>query len=101
MLHEVLRLVRTYHDMSQTTLCAELGIPNSYLLEIESGRKQPTLDLLNRYSEHFGIPVSSLMFFSEKLRDSITNSVRLVIAKKMISLLQWVEGKNAKKVAIS
>lgn len=101
MLHEVLRLVRTYHDMSQTTLCVELGIPNSYLLEIESGRKQPTLDLLNRYNEYFGIPVCSLIFFSEKRRDSITNGVRLVIAKKMISLLQWVEGKNAKKVVIS
>lgn len=98
MLNEALRLIRAYHDLSQTALCAELGISNSYLSEIESGKKQPTLDLLNRYSERFGIPVSSLMFFSENLTGGVTNGVRLGAAKKVISLLQWVEAKSVKKV---
>ena len=99
MLHEALRLVRAYHDLSQTELCVELGISNSYISEIESGKKQPTLDLLNRYSTRFGIPVSSLLFFSENLHDGVTKSLRLGAAKKVISLLQWVEAKSAKKSA--
>ena len=38
MLNQALRLIRTYHDFSQTELCAELGVSNSYLSEIESGK---------------------------------------------------------------
>jgi transcriptional regulator with XRE-family HTH domain len=99
MLHEALRLIRVYHDMSQTALSRELGVSNSYLSEIESGKKQPTLDILNKYSERFGIPVSSLLFFSESLDSGVTSSIRVGAAKKVISLLQWVEAKSAGKAA--
>jgi len=98
MLHEALRLVRAYHDMTQTELCVELGISNSFLSEIESGKKQPSLDLLNRYSSRFGIPVSSLLFFSENLDGGVTNGIRLGAAKKVLSLLQWVEAKGSRLV---
>lgn len=101
MLHEALRLIRAYHDMSQTELSVDLSISNSHISEIESGKKLPSLDLLNRYSERFGIPVSSLLFFSESLQTGVTNGVRLGTAKKIISLLQWVEAKNAKKTAFN
>lgn len=98
MLNEALRLVRAYHDLSQSELCAQLGISNSYLSEIESGKKQPTLDLLSRYSERFGIPVSSLLFFSENLHQTgVTSNLRLGAAKKVLSLLQWVEAKSVSK----
>jgi transcriptional regulator with XRE-family HTH domain len=69
--------------------------------EIESGKKQPSLDLLNRYSERFGIPVSSLLFFSESLQSGVTNGMRLGTAKKIISLLQWVEAKNAQRTILT
>lgn len=98
MLNEALRLVRAYHDLSQSELCAQLSISNSYLSEIEAGKKQPTLDLLNRYSEYFGIPVSSLLFFSENLHQAgITSTLRVGAAKKVLSLLQWVEAKSVSK----
>jgi transcriptional regulator with XRE-family HTH domain len=99
MLHEALRLIRAYHDISQSQLSLELGISNSYLSELESGRKQPTLDLLNKYSERFGVPVSSLLFFSENIGAGITKNVRTVAAKKILTLLQWVENKNARETA--
>lgn len=98
MLNEALRLVRAYHDLSQSELCAQLCISNSYLSEIESGKKQPTLELLSKYSEHFGIPVSSLLFFSENLHKSgLTSSLRVGAAKKVLALLQWVEAKSVNK----
>lgn len=98
MLNEALRLVRAYHDLSQSELCAQLGISNSYLSEIESGKKQPTLEMLNRYGAHFGIPVSSLLFFSENLRQpGITSNLRMGAAKKVLELLQWVEAKSVSK----
>lgn len=97
MLNEALRLLRAYHDISQTELCVELGISNSYLSEIESGKKQPTLDLLEKYSKRFEIPLSSLLFFSENIESGVTDKLRLGAAKKVVSLLQWVEHKNAGK----
>lgn len=98
MLNEALRLIRAYHDVSQTQLCSQLGISNSYLSEIESGKKQPTLELLNKYSERFSVPVSSLLFFSENLTNSqVTDKLRLGAARKIVSLLQWVEQRNDAK----
>jgi transcriptional regulator with XRE-family HTH domain len=98
MLNEALRLVRAYHDLSQSELCVQLGISNSYLSEVESGKKQPTLELLNRYSEHFGIPVSSLLFFSENLHHvGLTSNLRVGAAKKVLALLQWVEAKSVRE----
>lgn len=95
MLNEALRLIRAYHDISQTQLCLALGFSNSHLSEIESGKKTPSLDLLQKYSSYFDIPVSSLIFFSENLDDSkITDKLRVGAAKKIISILQWNERKN-------
>jgi transcriptional regulator with XRE-family HTH domain len=99
MLNEALRLIRAYHDLSQTQLCVELGVSNSYLSEIESGKKTPSLDLLQKYSSYFEIPVSSLIFFSENLDNSkITDKLRVGTAKKIISILQWNEQRSNKFV---
>ncbi len=91
MLDEALRLIRVYHDLTQTQLSYELGISNSFLSEIESGKKTPSLELLGKYSNRFDIPVSSLLFFSENLEQSkVTDKVRVGVARKVIALLGWV-----------
>jgi len=99
MLNEALRLIRAYHDISQTQLSSELGVSNSYLSEIESGKKSPSLDLLKKYSEYFDVPVSSLIFFSENLDNTkISDKLRVGTARKIVSILQWVEQKNRQSV---
>ncbi|EPO8097631.1 helix-turn-helix transcriptional regulator [Pseudomonas aeruginosa] len=96
MLCKALKLIRSYYDMSQTELSAELGLSNSYLSEIESGKKQPSIDLLQKYSDYFDIPLSSILFFSENLNSPRpTDSLRLGIAKTIVSLLEWNEKRNA------
>ncbi len=67
MLNEALRLIRVYHDLRQVDVAEQLGISKSYLSEIEKGSKKPTLDLMEKYSKNFQIPVSSIMFFSENI----------------------------------
>ena len=95
MLNDALRLIRSYHDLTQTQLCKELKISNSYLSEIEAGKKTPSLDLLSKYSKRFDLPISSLLFFSEALdEDKKTDKLRISIAKKALSLLQWVDSKR-------
>ena len=100
MLAEALRLIRVFHDIKQTELADRLGISKSHLSEIESGRKQPKIELIERYSAEFGIPSSSILFFSECLNDpsklaKASNRGRGVIAKKIISFLRLIEDRTA------
>ena len=62
MLGEALRLIRVYHDLKQKEAAERLGVSTSYISEIERGTKTPTLDVIDRYSREFDIPVSSIMF---------------------------------------
>ena len=98
MLNEALRLIRVYHDLSQTQLCYTLGLSNSKLSEIESGNKTVSLKLLDKYSQLFEIPVSSLILFSENLNaPKVTDALRLSVARKVICLLDWVFEKRSAK----
>lgn len=94
MQHEALRLVRVFHDLSQTALADRLGISKSYLSEIESGKKTVTLELLEKYAEVFNMPASSLLFFSERLSDSKSEKVRAAVAGKVIKMLDWIASKS-------
>lgn len=94
MQHEALRLVRVFHDMNQTTLAERLQISKSYLSEIESGKKQVTLELLQRYAETFGMPLSSLLFFTEQVDNGTREKVRTAIAGKALKMLNWMAAKE-------
>lgn len=95
MQHEALRLVRVFHDMNQTALAERLQISKSYLSEIESGKKQVTLELLQKYADTFGMPLSSLLFFAEQVESGAREKVRMVIAGKVIKMLDWIAAKDA------
>lgn len=94
MLNQALKHLRQYHGMKQQELALQLGISNNYLSEIESGAKAHaiTVDLLNRYSVIFKVPVSTLMLFSEQL-DAAKRSDRLRVsmAKKVLDMLNWID----------
>ena len=95
MQEEALRLVRVFHDMNQTKLAERLGISKSYLSELESGKKSPTLELLQKYAETFNMPLSSLLFFAENVRSpSRSDKVREAIAGKALKMLQWIAAKD-------
>src|SRR3546814_10098087 len=68
MLGEVLRLIRVYHDLKQKQAAERLEVSTSYLSEIESGLKTPTLDINTLYATVFAMPVSSIMFFRSEER---------------------------------
>ena len=94
MLNRVLRLLRTYMGLRQTEAAERLGISQSYLSEVESGAKVPTLELIGRYSSTFEVPVSTIMLFSENLDDkSSLAKARTLVAGKVVGLLEFLEGR--------
>ena len=99
-LSEALRLIRIFNDLKQKELAQRLEISNSHLCEIEAGKKQPTIELINRYSQEFGIPCSSILFFAENLHeqpnfDSSNDRVRGAISRKVINFLQLIENRTS------
>lgn len=95
MIGEALRLIRVYHDLKQKQVAEKLGISTSYLSEIEKGRKVPTLNLVQRYSNEFSIPASSIMFFAESVDGKGSyEQTRSFVAGKMIGLMQFLEARS-------
>jgi transcriptional regulator with XRE-family HTH domain len=91
MLSRALKLLRTFHQLNQNELAKILGISNSYLSEIESGNKKPSLELLNKYSLAFKVPVSSILLFSEKLEEKKGSKIlREKAADKILRILEWI-----------
>lgn len=95
MISKAIRLIRIYHKYNQTQLAAKLHISTSYLSELESGKKEPSLDILQRYADFFSVPLSSLVIFSETLagQHSISRA-RSFVSKKMLVLLDWIVDQN-------
>jgi transcriptional regulator with XRE-family HTH domain len=92
MIGEALRTMRVFHDMTQKDLADKLEISKSHLSEIESGKKMPTLALLERYSQVFNIPISSILFFSENLdeRNLPMEKARVMVSSKILALLSFI-----------
>lgn len=97
MLNEALRLIRVFHDMTQSEAAKNIGISKSYLSEIEKGPKEPSLDILRRYESTFNIPLSSILFFSESLRESSPKEhTRAYIADKILKIMSFLESRSSK-----
>lgn len=90
-----LKLIRQFHNVKQRDLANHIEISNSYLSEVESGKKDVTLDLLRKYSDFFKIPMSSLMLLDENLADeSSAERFRVSFASKVNKIMEWVVAKD-------
>ena len=94
MLHRALKLLRTSHDFKQKELAKKLEISASHLSEIESGKKTPSLVLLERYGEVFEVPVSSIVFLAENIERQPQDRKALV-SLKVLALLRFVAERGA------
>lgn len=91
MIARALKLIRKYHNLNQTELAIKLSMSTSYLSELESGKKEPSLDILQKYADYFKVPLSSLVVFSETLDGAHSVSkARAFISKKMLKILEWI-----------
>lgn len=97
MFGRALKTARQYHRLSQSDLAERIGISKSYLNEIERGHKEPSLDVLRKYSTFFDVPMSSLMLFAEKAGSGRVERARVFAADKVLRMLEWIaEGEEGK-----
>ena len=96
MLSDALRLLRKFHDKSQTEMAAALGVSKSLISQIEAGNRRPTLELLEKYAAVFEVPTSSVLFFAEHLDDSLSERVRVGVASKVLHLMDFIATRAGK-----
>jgi transcriptional regulator with XRE-family HTH domain len=90
-LAQALRLMRVYHDLSQTELSQKIAMSCATISMLERGTREPSLETLDKYAQVFNVPVSSLLFFSEELAgEGVTKPIRKTVAKKIIAVLHWI-----------
>ena len=91
MLNEALRLIRVFHDLNKTQTADRVALSKSYITELESGDKKVTMDVLEKYSVGFCMPISSLMLFAEQVADpTAIKNTRNFVARKTLTMLNWV-----------
>ena len=101
MFDRALKTIRQYHRLSQSELADQLNISRSYINEIERNKKEPSLDLLNKYARRFDVPLSSLLIFAEQSENSTYDKARVFVANKVLKMLEWAaEGEEDDQSAI-
>ncbi|HEY0032858.1 MAG TPA: helix-turn-helix transcriptional regulator [Devosia sp.] len=88
-INEALRLLRLYCKFSQTEMAKKLSVTQSLVSDIEGGRKNVSMDLLEAYSEATGVRMSQLLFFAEEIEGQpIRRRGQLIIADKVLHILE-------------
>ena len=91
MIPRALKYIRQFHDVPAAQLANQLGYSKSYISEIESGNKRINMDVIEKYSEFFDIPISSIFILSEGLEGHKGDSVSQQVAKRLVrKILVWI-----------
>jgi transcriptional regulator with XRE-family HTH domain len=101
MINRALKTIRLFHNIKQSELADKLCISKSYLSELESGKKTVSFDILEKYSNNFDIPVSSLVFFAERInepnKDTIPEKFKTIFADKILKIMEWSIERDGEK----
>ncbi|HYE47875.1 MAG TPA: helix-turn-helix transcriptional regulator [Caulobacter sp.] len=94
-----MKLLRTFNDLSQKDLADHLGLSYSYVSELESGKKQPTVEVVRKYGEYFRLRPSAILFFSEEIEGEERRGGKALVARAALNILEKIEewggdGKN-------
>lgn len=89
MIGDTLKRLRAIYGYKANEMSSLLGISASFLSEIENNKKSPSLELLQKYADIFGIRLSSLILLSENIEDAEKEGKGTqIIRNMMLSLIQ-------------
>ncbi len=86
-LHEVLKRLRVFNQMTQSEVAEKLGVSKSQVSEIEAAKRNISAKVVQKYSDIFGINVSLIYLLSEKLENRVVTSS---MEKKVLGIFNWI-----------
>lgn len=72
-INTILKALRKFNNMKQKEASEKLGMSRSFLCEIETGKKKPSLELIYKYSEVFDIKPHLILQFAEGTKKTKLN----------------------------
>lgn len=101
-INRALKVLREYHQLNEIETASRLSISLACLRDIEAGRCDPSLDIVQRYADQFKIPLPSLLIFSETLGAPRKHSkVKKYISGEMLRILEWIANGNGHPKKVS
>lgn len=93
MIGETLRLLRVFNDYTTIEMSKKVGLSQSYISELENGKKQPSLEVIEKYANIFDMKPSTLLLFSESLENDEVHKKdkKQRVAKAGMKLLKILE----------
>ena len=89
---EALKLLRIFNGYKSAELEGLIGISQSYVSELENDKKQPTMEVLDKYAKVFDMKKSTLLLFAEALEnDSANTDKKQRVARAGMRLLKILE----------
>ncbi len=91
---EALKYLRLFNGYKSAQLAEELGLSQSYISELENGKKQPSIEVLDRYAKLFNMKKSTLMLFAESLEAGVASMKQkqrvAYIGMKLLQIMEKV-----------
>lgn len=82
----ILKALRKFNRMTQQEVGDKLEVSKAYICQIETGAKKPTLELIYKYSEAFGIKSHLILQFAEDKNKSPK------LTKFVVGFLEYLMG---------
>ena len=91
-LNKALKVFRTFNRLNQSDLAEKLGVTKSFISEIESGKKNVTLKLVDKYANVFSVTSSEVVALAEAYD---THEYRSSPSSIFLKLIDWISTDNA------
>jgi len=80
----IIKVIRAFEGIDQRTLAARMGVTRTYMSQIETGRKEPSLSFLKAFSKKFNIPLPLLFIGEENGNEEIREILKKVLISHLI-----------------
>ncbi len=83
---EALRYLRIVSGKTNLEFADSIGISTSYLSELETGRKKYTIPLLAMYANVFGVKLSTILAYTERMQQRSLGDIQRKIIEFVLHI---------------
>lgn len=87
-INSALRIIRKGNNCTLQDLSCKVNLNQVYLSEIEEGKKDPSIELINKYTELFNIDKTLINIFRSDLKKQ---SIKIFFAKTLMRMMLSIE----------